>query len=293
MKPRFFKVLLTCVVLSQLTMSGIAADSEPAAIVSELRGSATVIEQGKAARALQLYDWIVEGASVAIAKDSTAVLVLTSGARFSLQKDARVVVRRAGLRLSATVRPLPAMPPLPIVPPIASAGSGARKNPTSAGAIRIRGSSIRNLYPSGHATIAHETTLRFDGGVPAFLVVIEDDKGKPVMELHTELRHVVVPPGVLAQGKQYSWRVTVPGDPETLPGEGTFVTLTASTERERRALRSSLAAGGPSDQVLLARIDERLGLLAEARDALAAAAGQMPEDSRARQMLRQIEQQLR
>jgi hypothetical protein len=277
-------------------MSGMAADGEPVAIVSELKGSATVREQGKTERVLQVYDWIGEGAAVRVAKGSNAVLVLSSGARFSLQEQARVVVRRAGLRPSSAVHPLPSLPPLPIVPPIASAGGdSSQKNSKSAavpGAIRIRGPSIRSLYPSGHATIARETTLRFEGGVPGFLVVIEDDKRTPVAELHTELRHVVVPPGVLAQGRRYSWRVTVPADPETLPVEGTFVTLPESTERNRNALRSSLA-GNPADLILLARVDERLGLLREARDSLAAAAAQTPEDSRVRQMLDEIERQLR
>lgn len=290
------KVLAVCVMLSQLAMSA-AADSEPVAIVSELYGSATVTEGGKAQRGLQVYDWLTEGASITVANGSNVVLVLASGARFSLKEHARVAVRRAGLRTSSAVQALPPLPPLPVVAPIASAARGARgdlASPTISGAIRIRGPSIRNLYPSGHATIADNTTLRFDGprGVTAYLVTVEDEKRSTILELQTEREDLMVPPGALEPGRRYTWRVTVVGDSVALPARGTFVTLPALTAQSRSALRSSLSRDQPGNLILLARIDERLGLLMEARDALAAAAAQSPEDPRAQQMLAAIDKQL-
>jgi len=225
------------------------------------------------------------------------VLVLASGARFSLKEHARVAVRRTGLRTSSAVQALPPLPPLPVVAPIASAAGGARRDPASptiSGAIRIRGPSIRNLYPSGHATIADNTTLRFDGprGVTAYLVSVEDEKRSTILELQTEREDLMVPPDALEPGRRYTWRVTVVGDSVALPARGTFVTLSALTAKSRSALRSSLRGDQPGHLILLARIDERLGLLMEARDALAAAAAQSPEDSRAQQMLAGIEKQL-
>src|SRR5262245_165596 len=257
MKPRH-KVLAVCVMLSQLALSAAAA-SEPVAIVSELQGSATVTEGGKA-RGLQVYDWLTDGASVTVAKGSSVVLVLASGARFSVKENARVTVRRTGLRTSSAVQALPSLPPLPVVAPIASATGSARGNAASStvsGAIRIRGSSIRNLYPSGHTTIADHTTLRFVGlrGVTAYLVTIEDEKRSTILEQQIEREELLVPPGVLEPGRRYTWRVTVVGDPVALPTTGTFVTLPALTAQSRSALRSSLRADQPGSLILMARID--------------------------------------
>ena len=57
MKCRLFIGLTFCVVLAQFV--ALARDeSGPAAIVSELQGSATVKEPGKAQRALESYDWV-------------------------------------------------------------------------------------------------------------------------------------------------------------------------------------------------------------------------------------------
>ena len=294
MKPSH-KVLAVCVMLSQLTLSA-AADGEPVAIVSELHGSATVTEGGKA-HPLQVYDWLTEGASITVANGSNVVLVLASGARFSLKEQARVTVRRTGLRTSPAVQALPSLPPLPVVAPIASSAGGARgdsASPTIAGAIRIRGASIRNLYPSGHATLADNTTLRFNGprGVTGYLVTVEDEKRSTILELQTEREDLTVPRGTLEPGRRYTWRVTIVGDSVALPARGTFVTLPALTAQSRSALRSSVNGDQPGNLILLARIDERLGLLKEARDALAAAAAQSPEDPRVQQMLAAIDKQL-
>lgn len=294
MTPRY-KVLVVCVMLSQFAMSA-AADNEPVAIVSELHGSATVTEGGKA-RGLHVYDWLTEGTSITVANGSNVVLVLASGARFSLKEGARVAVRRSGLRTSTAVQALPSLPPLPVVAPIASVerARGDSASSTIAGAIRIRGGpSIRNLYPSGHATIADNTTLRFEGprGVTAYQVTVEDEKRSTILERQSEREYLMVPPGALEPGRRYTWRVTIAGDSVALPATATFVTLPALAAQRRGALRSSLRGDEPGNLILLARIDERLGLLMEARDALAAAAAQLPEDPHVQQMLATIDKQL-
>jgi hypothetical protein len=290
MKSRLFVGLVFCVVLGQFV--ALAQDENgPAAIVSELKGSATVKDPGKAQRALEIYDWIGEGASITVSKGSQVVLVLTSGARFALKERSRVTVLRAGLPASADVEPLPPFPPLPVVAPIASAAV-----PPISAATRVRGSSIRNLYPSGHTTLADGTRLRFDGarGVTGYLVTIEDQTSAPVWRQEIEYGSgaVTVPPDVLEPGRSYRWRVTAIGNSEPpLSARGAFVTLSASAARTRFALRSGLAAGDLNSLILLARVDEQLGLLREARESLATAAAKAPEDKSIQRMLARIEEQ--
>ena len=288
MKCRLFVGLAFCVVLAQFV--ALARDeSGPAAIVSELQGSATVKEPGTAQRALEIYDWVGEGASIAVSKGTRVVIVLTSGARFALKERARVTVLRAGLPASAGVEPLPPFPPLPVVAPIASAAV-----PAISAATRVRGSSIRNLYPSGHSTLADGTTLRFDGprGVTGYLVTIEDQTGAPVWRQEIEHGAVTVPPDVLEPGRRYRWRVTAIGNSDPpLSASGAFVTLSASAARTRITLRSALAAGDLGSLILLARVDEQLGLLREARESVATAAATAPEDRAIQQLLARIEKQ--
>jgi len=91
MKCRLFIGLAFCVVLAQCV--ALARDeSGPAAIVSELQGSTTVKEPGKAQRTLEIYDRLSEGATITVGKGSRVVLVLVNGARFALKEHARVAV---------------------------------------------------------------------------------------------------------------------------------------------------------------------------------------------------------
>jgi hypothetical protein len=289
MKALLFAGVAFCVLLAQSVLLP-QHEKGPAAIVSELRGTATVKEPGKARRPLEIYDWVDEGASIAVGNGSHLVLVFASGARFALKERARVAVRRAGLPASADVTPLAPFPPMPVVAPVAS-GVVA---PTSA-ATRVRGLTIRNLYPSGHSTLADGTTLRFDGprGVTEYLVTIEDEAGARVSQYETEHGMVIVPPNVLEPGRGYRWRVTTIADLDpSLNAIGTFVTLSASTVQTRVALRSGLGEGNLGNIILLARVDEQLGLLREARESLVAAAAKAPEDRSIQRVLARIEKQL-
>jgi hypothetical protein len=280
------------------TSAVVSAADDGSAIVSELRGSATVREDGKPERVVQLYDWVAERATLSVAKRSRVVLVLATGERFELAENARVTILRSGLPISPTVRMLPAVSPIPVVPPIASStegGSGTNAMPRAvSAAVRIRGSSFGNLYPSGNTTIADQTTLRFDGPKAAstFRITVNDEKGTPIFDAKTGEGHVVVPPGVLQADRTYAWSVTVADDSVSAEAEATFQTLPASTVDARGSFVASLRNDSVRDLALLARIDERLGLLNEARDELSAAAKQAPDDRQLRRMLARLNERL-
>jgi hypothetical protein len=276
----------------------ISSTDDASAIVSRLQGSATVQEAGSPERRLEPFDWVAEGATIAVAKRSMVVLVLATGARFELTENARVMVLRAGLPISASVRALPSVPPVPGVAPIArstEAGPGTNAiHPAVSGAVRIRGSSFTSLYPSGNSTIADHTTLRVDGpkGAPAFLVVIEDEKRTRVFDVKTTRPSVLIPPGVLEAGRPYYWRVAVADDSGAEEAEAAFVTLPTSIVQARGAFAASLRRDDARDLAVLARIDERLGLLMEARDELSEAEKRAPGNRQVRQMLAGIRKQL-
>jgi hypothetical protein len=239
---------------------------------------------------------VTEGARITVAKRSTVVIALASGLRFELGEGARVTVLRGGLPISASVRSLPPLPPFPIVPSIA-AGTAGRRSPTWAesAAVRVRGSSLRNLYPSGDATIADRTTLRFDGpsAAKAYLVNIVDEGDRPVFDVKTERRVVAVPAGVLETGRRYYWRVSVEDDSAApARSEAAFTTLPASTVQTREAFIARLRHDDAGDLGLLAQVDKRLGLSMEARDELVTAAARAPNDGHLRRMLGDLDKQL-
>src|SRR5262249_17753430 len=140
---------------------------------------------------LQLYDWLDEGMTIALAKRSIVVIVLASGARFELREGARVTILLGPLRASASVRSLPPLPAVPDVPPILVSGrtargftSGAVRIPGGVEGIRVR--AIRRLYPSNEdATIATSTRLRFEGPDTAngYVINISDFGLRSVFEV--------------------------------------------------------------------------------------------------------------
>jgi hypothetical protein len=293
--PILIVAFAACVVTNGVAAALPGDDAE--AIISELRGSATLEASGKPRRAVQLYDWLAEGTTITVGKRSTVVIVLASGARFELHEKARVTILPANLPAAALVTTLPSFPPLPVVPPVATragiAGATRASTGRSAG-VRIRGSSIQHLYPAGDATIADETTLRFDApkGATAYLVTIEDEQGSRIFEIKTDRTDVAVPPGVLGPGRGYYWRVAVAGDLTRSSAGAAFATLLASTTEARRALIARVRRDDAHDLALIGRIDERLGLLIEARDELGTAATRAPGDQRLRQLVGSIESRL-
>jgi len=290
MKPRLFASVVVCLVCVAFARAS-SGDSGPAGIVSELQGSANIKEPRKPQRALQVYDWIADGASIAAGRGSRVVIVLASGARFALKEGPSVAIVGGTLPVSRNVEALSNFPPLPVVAPIAS-----QVGPPTSAATRVRGRSFSRVYPAGHITLADSTTLRFEGpaGESKYLVTVRDQSGASVLQREIEDGIVVVPRHLLAPGHSYEWRVTVSGDSATATSaSGAFATLGAATASARSALRSQLSTDDAEDLVLLARVDERLGLLYEARETLAVAAAKTPDDKVVRDMLTHLEKQLR
>jgi hypothetical protein len=284
------------IVASQATMVLGRADDSVSAIVSELRGSATVEEASKPRRAVRVYDWITEGSMILVARHSTVIIVFASGARYELLEGAQVRIVGTSVPASATVRSLPPLPPLPVVPPIAIPSRTAGRLPREAAAVRIRGLTIRNLYPSDEgATIAESTTLKFDrlSGASAYLVTVLDERYRPIFELETGQTVVIVPVGALEAGRRYQWSVTV-ADDVAIPAqaEAVFKTLPASDVKSREAFIAGLRRENPRDLGLLAALDKELGLMIEARNELMTASALAPKDGQLRRMLADVNKQL-
>ena len=157
MKPRLFVSVVVCFACVAFARAS-SGESGPAGIVSELQGSANIRELRKPQRALQVYDWITDGASIAADRGSRVVIVLASGARFALKEGPRVAIVGGTLPVSRNVEALSNFPPLPVVAPIAS-----QVGPPTSAATRIRGRSFSKVYPEGHTTLADSTTLRLKG----------------------------------------------------------------------------------------------------------------------------------
>ena len=105
---------------------------------------------------------------------------------------------------------------------------------------------------------------------------------------------VTVPLNVLEPGRRYTWRVAILENSTPGPvARGAFITLPDATAKARSVLRAGLSNEDLGSVVLLARVDEHLGLLYEAREALAAAAAKTPENTLVRQMLARVEERLR
>lgn len=293
MRAKRIPVALLLLCLAAFGVTATAAD-DGSAIVAELNGSATVREAGRQERTVQLYDWLEERATIAVAKGARVVLVLVTGQRFELVENARVDIARAGLPVSDAVRALPSIAPVPIVAPIARAiesrsSLNARKA-DSVAVIRVRGP-ITNLYPSDNSsTFADRTTLRFDDarGRASLRVVVKDEEGAPVFDGHSVGGHVAVPQGVLQPGRFYSWSVIVGDDAASPEAIATFQTLSVVIVEARDRFVASLPGNSARDLALRARIDERLGLLSEAVDEVSAAVKKAPDDDELARLLVRI-----
>jgi hypothetical protein len=104
-KHRLFASVVVCFACVAFARAS-SGDSGPAGIVSELQGSANIRELRKPQRALQVYDWITDGASIAVDRGSRVVIVLASGARFALKEGPRVAVVGGTLPVSRNVEAL-------------------------------------------------------------------------------------------------------------------------------------------------------------------------------------------
>jgi hypothetical protein len=268
------------------------ASSRPAAIVASLTKQATVLlPHGGQPRMLELFEWIPAGSILETGSGSSLTLAFQSGVRYVMGEKTRAMVTEVGLTsVVGQVQALAAVPPLPRVPELV-------KPPTRVGAIRIRGESVKGLYPSERsATLAGGTILQFAPvpGAGKYRVEIEDESGKSVFDAETQSPFVSVSPGVLKSQTRYYWKVRTLDKPgEVARGEGEFMTLSAEAEKGRAALKEALEkAGDAASLALLAAIDRDLGLLSESREEFRAALAKSPGDAGLRQALESVERQL-
>jgi hypothetical protein len=253
-----------------------------AAVVVSLSGSATVRSPGNPAKvAVSSLDWLSDGATLELGTGSRAVLILSNGRRFELGQGAKATLTaNAAPKMTGAVRELPALPPIP--KPATVVADAA---PTS-GAVRLRGGGdiSGSLYPrAGMVALPDKLTLRYQS-VPkatSYRVALESDGGDSLLNVTTDSTEVAVPPGTIRAGARYHWRVrAMRSGVATGVGMAEFTTLSAENALQRAEFASALGAtdNDPATLALLAEVDLRLGLVAEACDEFGAALKQKPDD---------------
>jgi hypothetical protein len=266
--------------------------SKPVAIVYSLKGEATLPDASR--RLLRLFDRLRAGTTLEVGPSSRLALAFGNGLRYELGEGSRVKLGAMNLASqTGPVHPLPRVPPLPRLDPIAKDDHPG----PSAGAVPIRGERIMGLYPGhGATTLAGATVLRFEpveaGG--KYKVEVQDGQGNVIFEIETTASTVTLPAGLLRPGRRYDWMVrTVERAGPAAQGKEELVTLSAPVAEQREALRKALISEGDGASLaLLAEVDRSLGLLAEARDELRAAAQKAPGDALIAANLAQIERRL-
>jgi CHAT domain-containing protein/tetratricopeptide (TPR) repeat protein len=262
------------------------------AIIYSLTGEVFTTEPGQRRRAAKLLDLLPARAILESGPGSRASLAFTSGMRWELgDGGARITLGTTDLaQQSGDVRSLGKLPRLPRLKPIRKedhAGNGI-------GAYIIRGEWIAGLYPAhGAAALADAAVLRFKplGGTEKYRVEIEDLKGHVTFSTETAEPQVAVPARFLRPGTAYFWTVcTVNRLLSAGRGKARFRTLDAESAKRRDALHR--AAKDPETTALLAGVDRQLGLLAEARDELAAVLRKNPENPAFRAALAAVERDL-
>jgi len=269
------------------------ADSrEPAAVVCARSGRVSVSQPPEMKkRSLQLFDWLPAGAIIEVGQDGASTVAFATGRRYELGVGAKVTLAEDGFSAqSGSVQTLSSVPPLPRVAAIAQDAPSASR----AGAVRIRGLRIADLYPRADSTtLPDATVLRFAPTAEAttYKVDIEDEGGKTVFSIETQAPSIAISAGVLKPAARYDWRVRTLNKPgPAARGEGEFTTLSSHAVTEREALRQPLhAAGDAASLALLAEIDRRLGLLYEAREDLRAALVKSPGNEAIREALKRLE----
>lgn len=263
-------VLLFTVVAAALVAAPIdaqASEAAPVAIVAVARGE-VALRVGAEARPVRRFDRLDPGAILETRAGAELVIVFRSGARLRVGGDSRVRVEDGRAeRLAGVIEPMTPVPTVPLVPAIAA---GSRTTT----AVRIRSDQIPGLQPDhGATTLADATVLEF-GAVAAreYDVEIEDASAIVRFRQRVTATRVEVPPGTLAPGGSYVWKVVahVPSG-FNARGEGRFRTLGAQEAETRARLRAAMGMSDPDALALLAEVDGTLGLVREALDGFRAA----------------------
>jgi hypothetical protein len=285
-----FAIVLTLGLTSQQSGS-----TEAVAVVSALSGTASRTTPPETEKEnLRLFDWLPEGCVIQLDEGSRLTLAFADGSRFELDEKTEATIAADGPKvIIGTSTPLESVPPMPR---LAAISRGQDPGARSA-AIRLRGRRIRGLYPrAGTVTLAENTVLSFEpvGNARQYKVELENESGRTIFEVETESSSLKVPSGILRPGARYFWSVrTIEMIGTSVRGQSEFSTLSAEVVQERSALRESLVKEADADSLaLLAEVDRRLGLIAEARDGFKAALDKSPTNEGIRRALEEIEKQL-
>jgi hypothetical protein len=259
------------------------------AVVASLSGSATLRSPGSAEKiAVASLDWLTEGATLEVGPRSQVVLILLNGRRYELSEGAKATVTaNAAPKITGASRELPALPPMP-----KPAQVEADFAPTP-GAVRTRGQDqMSELYPrAGTVVLPDKVSLHYKA-VPkatSYRVTLEGNAGESLWKVTTESTDAAVPAGTLEPGALYHWSVSAMSSANVVIGFGMaeFSVLSAEDALRRSEFESALRekSSDSSTLALLAGVDFRAGLIAEACEEFKAALEQKPDDVALRRAL--------
>lgn len=252
------------------------------AVIAQLTGPVVVRLPGRPETTpVSIFDWVPEGATLYLGANSRVIVILSNGHRYELDQGAKATfTSNAAPKITGPARELSPLPPIP-KPGVIVADAA----PT-AGGVRIRGEDeMSELYPNvGAVAIADGVTLQYKAmpDASSYQVALENEAGDTLLNVTTDSRRVWVSKGTLDPGAHYYWRVHALRSGVSI-GSGTaeFTTLSAEDALERTEFASALrtnAEDDPAALALVAEVDLRLGLLAEACDEFSAALKQKPGD---------------
>ncbi len=272
-------ILLSISVLS-ICLAADVADccQNSVAIIVSLSGQASVRTSAAGATPASNLAWLAAGVTVESGAGSALTIILANGRRYELGERARVTVNAdAVTALSGSVRELQRLPPMPKLAGIAG------DHRTLAGGIRLRGASKLHLYPAGGAAVlpgAVKLSFASIDSAASYNVTLIDENEDVVLTRQTSVTSVDVPGNIVKPGAKYTWRVRAIGVGAVLAeGEAGFETISQENVAERESLAAALSEMMEPDRLaLLATVDLRLGLFAEAVDELSAALRERPGD---------------
>jgi hypothetical protein len=156
---------------------------------------------------------------------------------------------------------------------------------------------VLGLWPAGGAPTPSATArlcFRRVPGVTEYEIEARARDGSLVFRTRTSDECVDVPRGALRPGASYVWSVRAASSGAPGPfGEAEFGTLSADAETAREALARSADGGDRSARLFLALLDQRLGLLREARTGLEALQRDGWRDPELARALAHVERQLK
>jgi len=271
--------------------------TEAVSVVTSVTGSAILVAPTDRKGPVSRFDWLPASAVLETDPGSSVTLIFADGSRYEIGEKSRITVTMGGPKpLGNAVHRLETIPP---IPRLAALADGQHLGSRS-GAIRVRqGSGIRvqSLYPNAASvSIPDNTSLHFAPveGASRYRVELEDETGKTILDVQTELTTLAVPHGILRPGSAYYWKVrTVERVGPSVHGESEFATLSQEDMQRRAALQAALLQqGDASSLATLADVDRRLGLWAEAREGFLAALAKAPNDAAIAKALSEVNARL-